>query len=166
MFYSILIYGFGFIAVAALTVYGVGSILPVEHTSSLEKFFPVPPKTVYALIRNVKEYPSWRPNLKQIEEISSVSWKETDSHKETMTYSFVQDQKDRLIESKIMDEDKPFGGSWTFELIPVEEGVKLRITENGKVFSPVFRFFSKYVFGHTATIRAYLGHMERRINGS
>ncbi|TGK33369.1 polyketide cyclase [Leptospira gomenensis] len=165
MIYSILIYGVGFVVALVLVVYGIGSVLPVEHTSSLEKTFPVPAKTVYALIRNVREYPSWRSNLKSIEEISSVSWKETDSNRETTTYSFVRDEKDRLLESKIMDEDKPFGGSWTFELIPVDGGVKLEITENGRVFSPIFRFFSKYVFGHTATIRAYLEQVDRRIQG-
>ncbi|AOP35435.1 polyketide cyclase [Leptospira tipperaryensis] len=163
MIYTILIYVFGFLVLLVIGIYGIGASLPVEHSSSLEQVFPASTDRIYSLIHNFKEYPSWRPNLKKIETISSSSWKETDSHNEVMTYSFVQDRKNELVESKIMDEDKPFGGSWTFELSSVSEGSKLKITENGKVFSPVFRFFSKYVFGHTATIRTYLEFMKKEI---
>lgn len=163
MIYSILLYTLGFLVILCLSIYGIGSVLPVEHSSSLERVFKTSPRTIYSMIRDFKQYPAWRPNLKNIEEISSTSWKETDSHKEIMTYSFIRDQKDVLIESKIMDEDKPFGGSWTFELASVEGGTKLKITENGKVFSPVFRFFSKFVFGHTATIDTYLDYMEKEL---
>ncbi|XDD49904.1 SRPBCC family protein [Leptospira sp. WS92.C1] len=166
MIYTILLYGIGFLVLLIFGIYGIGTTLPIEHTSSLERIFPVPPKTIDSLIRNFKDYPSWRPNLKRIEIISSNSWKEIDSHNEVITYSFVQDRKEEWIESKIMDEDKPFGGSWTFELISVSGGTKLKITEHGKVFSPVFRFFSRFVFGHTATIREYLNDMDRKINGT
>ncbi|MBM9500987.1 SRPBCC family protein [Leptospira sp. 201903071] len=163
MIYTIFIYVLVFLVLLVAGIYGVGASLPIEHSSSLERFFSAPSDRIYSLILNFKEYPSWRPNLKKIEEISSSSWKETDSHNETLTYSFVQERKNELVESKIMDEDKPFGGSWTFELSSVPNGTKLKITENGKVFSPVFRFFSKYVFGHTATIRTYLEFMEKEI---
>ncbi|RHX92547.1 LIC10604 family protein [Leptospira stimsonii] len=163
MVYTILIYVFVFVVLLAGGIYGIGANLPIEHSSSLERVFKTTPDRIYSLIRNFKEYPSWRPNLKKIEEISSSSWKETDSHNDIMTYSFVQDHKNELVESKILDEDKPFGGSWTFELSSLPNGTRLKITENGKVFSPVFRFFSKYVFGHTATIRTYLEFMEKEI---
>ncbi|PJZ52187.1 LIC10604 family protein [Leptospira adleri] len=163
MIYTILIYFLGFLVLLIVGVYGIGASLPVEHSSSLERVFATSPDRIYSLIRNYKDYPSWRPNLKKIEEIASSSWKETDSHNDVMTYSFIQDRRNELVESKIMDEDKPFGGSWTFELSSVSNGTKLKITENGKVFSPVFRFFSKYVFGHTATIQSYLEFMEKEI---
>ncbi|MBM9579394.1 SRPBCC family protein [Leptospira sp. 201903070] len=163
MMYTILIYTICFLILLAIGIYGIGAILPIEHSSSLERSFAASPDRIYSLIHNFKEYPSWRPNLKKIEVISSSSWKETDSHNEVMTYSFVQDRKNELVESKIMDEDKPFGGSWTFVLSSVPNGTRLKITENGKVFSPVFRFFSKFVFGHTATIRSYLDFMEKEI---
>ncbi|MCG6169362.1 LIC10604 family protein [Leptospira sanjuanensis] len=163
MIYTILMYAVGFLVLLVAGIYGIGASLPVEHTSYLERVFPAQPGTIYAMIRDFKRYPAWRPNIKNVEEISSNSWKETDSHKEVMTFSFIQDQKDRLIESKIMDEDKPFGGSWTFELSEAEGGTKLKITENGKVFSPVFRFFSKFIFGHTATIDSYLDFMSTEI---
>ncbi|WP_061249940.1 LIC10604 family protein [Leptospira alstonii] len=163
MIYKILMYVAGFLVFSVLGIYGIGASLPVDHSSSLERIFPANQNTIYGLIRNVKEYPSWRSNVKNVEEIFSDSWKETYSDGEATAFSFVQDQRDKFIESKIMDEDKPFGGSWTFELSSVAGGTKLKITENGKVYSPVFRFFSKFVFGHTATIKEYLDFMDKRI---
>jgi hypothetical protein len=32
----------------------------------------------------------------------------------------------------------------------------VRITENGEVYNPLFRFVSRYVIGHNRTIDAYL----------
>jgi hypothetical protein len=32
----------------------------------------------------------------------------------------------------------------------------VRITEDGEVYNPIFRFMSRFVFGHTHTMDAYL----------
>ncbi|BDA79675.1 polyketide cyclase [Leptospira kobayashii] len=163
MIYNILIYVFVFLFALVFVIYLVGRSLPADHTVSLSRVFSSSSEIIYEKIKNFKDYPLWRPNLKLIQPVSATSWKETDSHKNIMTYSFIRDEKNRLIESKIMDEDKPFGGSWTFELKTVPGGTELTITENGKVFSPIFRFVSKYIFGHTSTIEAYFGYMEKEL---
>jgi hypothetical protein len=59
------------------------------------------------------------------------------------------------------DEDQrsglPFGGTWTFEVTPIGDGGSVvRITEDGEVYNPVFRFVSRYFMGYTATIDSYL----------
>ncbi|EKO13350.1 MULTISPECIES: LIC10604 family protein [Leptospira] len=163
MVYRILIYIMVFLVLLILTIYGVGASLPVEHSVFMERIYKVPPENVYSLIRDFKQYPFWRRNVKKVEEISSTSWKETDIHEDVITFSFIQDRKNMFLESKIMDEDKPFGGSWTYELSSVSEGTKLKITENGKVYSPVFRFFSKFVFGHSGMIKEYLDFIDQKI---
>ncbi len=142
MIYSILMYVVGFLILLILSIYGIGSTLPIEHSASLEKVFSTSPQTIYSVIRDFKQYPSWRPNLKNIEEISSTSWKETDSYNEILTYSFVQDQKNEKIESKIMDENKPFSGSWAFEIIPFYSGTELKITETAK---SILRYFASFL---------------------
>jgi len=166
MIYNILMCIFVFLFIFVLIVYLVGKSLPVEHVASLSRVFLSSPDIIYGKIKNFKDYPLWRPNLKFIEPITEISWKETDSHKNVMTYSFIRDERNRLIESKIMDEDKPFGGSWTFDLKSVSGGTELTITENGKVFSPIFRFVSKFIFGHTSTITTYLSYMEKELESS
>jgi hypothetical protein len=56
----------------------------------------------------------------------------------------------------ISTEKTPYSGSWTFYLQPQGGVTLVRITENGQVSNPVFRFMSRFVFGHTRTIDIYL----------
>ncbi len=54
----------------------------------------------------------------------------------------------------------PFGGTWTYVLVPDVAGTRLTITEDGEVYNPLFRFLSRFVFSQTATIDTYLRHLE------
>ena len=62
----------------------------------------------------------------------------------------------RRLVTRIADRSLPFGGAWTFDLLPNASGTILRITEDGEVYNPVYRFMSAFVFGHHATIDTYL----------
>jgi hypothetical protein len=50
----------------------------------------------------------------------------------------------------------PFGGPWTYELRPEGSATHLTITEHGEVFDPFFRFMSRFVLGHAATMERIL----------
>jgi hypothetical protein len=42
-------------------------------------------------------------------------------------------------------------------LVVVGSGIMVTlITENGEVYNPIFRFVSRFIMGHTATLDAYL----------
>jgi hypothetical protein len=71
----------------------------------------------------------------------------------------------RLV-TRIADKALPFGGSWTYELTPTQTGTSLRVTENGEVYNPVFRFMSRFVFGHQRTMDGYLADLEKRLTKS
>jgi hypothetical protein len=45
---------------------------------------------------------------------------------------------------------------------PEGAGSRVRITERGEVYNPVFRFMSRFVMGHSATARAYLMSLGRK----
>ncbi len=66
---------------------------------------------------------------------------------------------------KILDEELPFGGSWTFEMKENGDEVALTITENGEVYNPVFRFMSRFIFGHYATMDRYLNDLRKHMEG-
>ncbi len=68
----------------------------------------------------------------------------------------------RRLVVRIADAHLPFGGSWTYTLTPTERGTRLGIIENGEVYNPLFRFMSRFVFGHTATIDGYLESLGSR----
>ena len=69
------------------------------------------------------------------------------------------------IVTRIADKTLPFGGSWTYDLSPDGGGTRLVITENGEVYNPLFRFMSRFVFGHTATIERFLTDLGRAFAG-
>jgi hypothetical protein len=68
----------------------------------------------------------------------------------------------RLV-TRIADPALPFGGTWTFELMPKDGGTALTITEDGEVYNPIFRFMSKVFFSQTATMEAYLTSLKKRL---
>ena len=47
-------------------------------------------------------------------------------------------------------------------MIPEGGGTRVRITEDGEVSNVIFRFMSRYVFGQTATLDAYLTSLAKR----
>jgi hypothetical protein len=63
---------------------------------------------------------------------------------------------------RIADPKLPFGGTWTYIVSPLPEGASLTITEDGFVSNVIFRFMSRFVFGHHATIDVYLKNVAKQ----
>ncbi len=42
------------------------------------------------------------------------------------------------------------------ELAAAAGGTRVRVTEDGEVYNPLFRFVSRFIMGHTATMDRYL----------
>ena len=55
----------------------------------------------------------------------------------------------------------PFGGTWTFDLA---DRTVLTITEHGEVYNVLFRFLSRFVFGHYATQEQFLRGVGTRLH--
>ena len=126
-----------------------------------------PPDSVYAAIADVEHAPSWRTGLQKVEVLSRnpMRWRET---AEWGTITFVRDEEmppQRLV-GRIADESEGFGGTWTYELAEsVGSGTDVVITENGTVSNPVFRFLSKFVFGHYTSLETYARDLAKRFGG-
>jgi glutamate/tyrosine decarboxylase-like PLP-dependent enzyme len=82
--------------------------------------------------------------------------RETSRRGETVLYELQGSRPPLAIERRIATEHLPYGGKWSFTLEPVDGGTKVRITEDGEVYNPIFRFVSRFVMGHTAMLDAYL----------
>jgi hypothetical protein len=70
-----------------------------------------------------------------------------------------QDPPRRLV-TKVKDTEKMFGGTWTIVVAPAG----ITITENGWVANPIFRFVSRYVMGHHATIDGVLKQVAEKLH--
>ncbi|MDX6709125.1 MAG: hypothetical protein QOH96_141 [Blastocatellia bacterium] len=74
--------------------------------------------------------------------------------------SLIAEQK---LVTHIADKNLPFGGTWTYEIVPNNRSTILTITEHGEVYNPVFRFISRFVIGHTAQIDKYFDSLGTRL---
>lgn len=149
-----------------LLVTGVGYFLPVEHTATREQTYSASVDKLFAAVSTPSEYPRWRRGVKGVEMLPARQGKPTFREigsNGPMTYVFDEVIPDQRVVSRIADTGLAFGGSWTYEFSPSAGGSRLRITENGEVYNPFFRFMARYVFGHEYTMKRYLADLEHHI---
>jgi hypothetical protein len=149
--------GIGALAALIFLVVVIGMLLPKAHTASRSAVFQATPERLFALIDGPQ---TWRSNVKKYEPIAAPDgrrqWRETDSDGQTIAYEAVERQPPALLKTRIVTPNLPYSGAWTLQLDPRNGSTVLRITEEGEVYNPVFRFVSRFVIGHTRTIETYL----------
>jgi hypothetical protein len=153
------------IVTMVLCVAVVGYLLPQSHVAALEGTFAAAPAVVFDTIADVARYPEWRSDLGSVELLSTspLRWREH-SGSETLTFEAVETKRPDLLQVRIADTGLPFGGTWTYELTPDGSGTKVKITERGEVYNPIFRFVARFIIGHTSTIETFLAALHRRLD--
>lgn len=145
------------IGIGVVTI--AGWLLPVAHVSSTRATIAAARPDVWQVLTDVTGFPRWRPDVETVEVLPPVegrfAWRETGSNG-AITYARDQEMPEERLVSRITDESLPFGGTWTFELAEVPGGTEVTITEHGTVSNPLFRFMSRYVFGHHAAHESFL----------
>lgn len=143
----------------------VGFALPQDHVASRTVTLSRPVPEVWSAITDVESFPAWRSSVSRVEVLSSEPrrWREI-SGGDTLTFHIVESKPPNRLVSEIADRDLPFGGRWVYELEPAGTGTELTITEHGQVYNPIFRFVSRFVMGHTATIDAYLADLQKKLS--
>lgn len=156
----------GLIVSVVLIVVVVGMLLPKEHTARSYATFSATPDSIWRALTDVEAFPTWRNDVSRVDLLPSSSgrraWREV-GRNGTITFEEVAVEPPRRLVSRIADPKLPFGGSWTYDLAAEERGARVTITENGVVYNPVFRFMSRFVFGHHATQQAFLRALGRKL---
>jgi hypothetical protein len=147
-----LIYGGLAVVILPAIVVLIGAVLPREHVASRKIELSVAPDQVFTLIAGPSD---WRGFKYVLLGESPLKWREIDSSGDAITYERVETSAPRRIVNRIADPKLPFGGSWTYDVEPSGSGTAVTITENGEVYNPFFRFVSRFIMGHTATIEKY-----------
>lgn len=146
----------------------IGYILPVKHSATRQATLRASPDSVFALIADVKGYAAWRPSVKSTELLQDVNGKmqfrEVTSDG-SIPFIVEEDLPGKRRVTRISDKSLPFGGTWTYELAPTTTGSTLRITEDGEIYNPVFRFMSRTVFPTHRTIETFLMDLSRKVGG-
>lgn len=148
----------GLVAVVAVLV--IGSSLPVEHSVTREAVVQGSSVDVWQVVTDVERFPEWRPGVDRVVALDERNglpvWREEGSAGRLTLGVVWFEPPDRLV-VRVSDDDSAFGGTWTWDLSPAEDGgTRVTVTEDGEVYSPLFRFVSRYVIGHDRTLRTYL----------
>lgn len=147
-----------------LLVFIVGGALPRDHVASVRARFAQPPERVYATIADVEASPAWRSDLERVDVLSAdgepLRWRETGRFG-VLTFVREDEVTNRRLVGRIADTSQGFGGRWIYEIEPAEGATLLTITEEGEVYSPIFRFMARFVFGHHATMEGYVRSLAR-----
>ena len=150
------------VAIVAL----IGSRLPQSHRASVEQTFTAAPEAVWQTITDVDAFPSWREGLKRVQRLPDRDgrpvWVE-EGRSGKMTLAVERVEAPRLLVGRIVDPGLPFGGTWTYEITPATGGSRLRITEDGEIYNPVFRFMARFIFGYAGTIQSYMSSLQKRL---
>ena len=153
------------IVVIAAIAFGVGYSLPENHVARRTALIPAPPDSVWRTITDIANYPSWRSDVKKVEMLRSpngrIAWREG-SGGDAIPMEMMESEPPTRLVVRIASDSLPFGGTWTYSLVPRGSGTEVTITEAGVVRHPLFRFVSRYVMGHTKTIDDYLHALGRK----
>ena len=125
--------------VLAAGIAAVGAMLPRTHKASRTLRVKRPPADVW-------------PMMMQVTQASDVPVDVLDS------------QPPHRLVTRVTEKEKNFGGTWTIDLTPVGEGSTVTIAEDGWVANPIFRFVSRVVIGHHATMDGVLKKVAATLN--
>ena len=155
----------GSLVVLGVIVTAIGYSLPQAHSVSRSVRLPLAPEAAYALLSDVDKYPTWRPGVKSVtrqpDHDGKPAWTE-DVGGDKIALRFERMERPSMLVARIADPSLPFGGTWTYRIAPEGSGSTVSITEDGEVYNPIFRFMSRFVFGHTATLDDFVRNLEAR----
>jgi uncharacterized protein YndB with AHSA1/START domain len=143
-------------------IYADGARLPATHTVSVTGVVPASPEKVFGLITDVKDAANWRPQVKSVTTLGPDHgrdhWVEHYAYHQYMTFLALQTASPILRQVKLDDPRAAYGGTWTYELSPGPDPstTTLKITEDGYINPPVYRFMMAHVMGPTKNLDDYM----------
>jgi uncharacterized protein YndB with AHSA1/START domain len=151
----------GVLLALVIIVFAVGAMLPRDHVAGSSVVLHQPADTVWRVVRDMAGVTAWWSDVTSSQRVADSAGREVWEQKLKNGFSMrliVTDDAPprRLVTTIDAPPDAPFGGTWTYEVSAAEGGARVAVTEAGYVNNPLFRFMSRFVFGHHATQDGYL----------
>lgn len=148
----------------------LGSNAPLQYTGALERVIPASPGAVYARLIDVESLPADRPELKSIEVLERdaagqiVLWKEHTDMDGYALFRRVEAIPDKKLTVQLEEGTFHFIGTWTYELSPEGQGVRVKIYESSRIDSLFVRAMMA-LSGRDAVLRQELDRLEKQFRG-
>jgi hypothetical protein len=143
-------------------VYVAGLFVPRDHEARMSIDLSAPAPRIWSLITDFENSPRWRRDITSVRMQnvpgSPLRFIESSSQGD-VTYEIVLQEAPRRQIVRIVDDDQPFGGTWTWQIEDAGAGSRVTITEKGFIKNPVFRVMGLLFFSPTDTIDTYLRHL-------
>lgn len=162
----------GFVALMSTAFWILGGRLPESHEASVSRYFETAPETLFAYVTDPTELANWRPDLRKVEALPSVSgrpaWRETSKHgrmqlvvEESLPPTSVAEGR---YVTRVVESTAPFGGRWTWIFAPDGAGgTRLTITEEGTISGRTVRAIAHHMLGIDAMVNAVLAALQRKM---
>lgn len=154
----------GLLVLLVTVILAIGAMLPIKHIASRSVVLNMPTEKIWSLITNYADMPNWRKELHKVTMTTASNgneiWQEFENEKESLDFETIEQINNQKLVRKIVGDSSDFGGTWTFELTENNGKTTLTITENGEVYNILFRFVSKYIMGHHATMDKYIQQLK------
>jgi len=160
------------VVVVGIIVYVDGSSLPVNHSISVIGIVPAAPARTFAIIGDVANGATWRSEVKSVEMLPPDNgmdhWVEDLGHGEKMIFSVTEidtaDPHGHLIRKVRLDGDQRYGGIWTYDVSPgpTPSQSMLKITEDGFINPPIYRFMMAHIFGPARNLNIYMKDIQKK----
>lgn len=148
--------------------YIVGLVIPREHVASRAARYARTPETVWQLLSDFPGYSGWAPEVSGVERLPDQNGHPVWSMKGKwgMPLEVEAAEPPRRLVTRIADPRLPYGGTWTWEIAADGGRTRVTVTESGFIKPPLFRVLTRFVFGYTSTMDAYLEAIGRHFGES
>ena len=149
-----------------LLPHAVGSFLPGEHSTTVNRDFPQEPDELWPLLADPEAAARRSGRIGRIEILGKNAaglpvWREFYGDNSFATFEQTQSLRPRLLVQRIAETSAPMAGSWSFELKSKGGRTELAITERAVIRNPLFRFLFHFFMDKEESLRLYLDDLAR-----
>lgn len=150
------------VVVAMLVMAGIGATLEPTQVATRQAVFGRTPEEVWVVISRFDRSPEWRTDVDGVVIESGAPIRFVEMGPQGPVPLEVTEQE-RPHKQVLMTADPtlPFSGAWTYELVPVDEGTRLTLTEERTLDNPLYRFVARVFMDPAATVDTYLVDLGR-----
>lgn len=137
-----------------------GSRQPREHISRSTITLVTAPEPVFKTIRDIERQPTWWLDVRSVTRITNhkrEAWEQDMGSFGKVRIEVTSEWPgERLVTTILNDQQKDWGGKWTYIIRPNASGTQVTIIEEGWVDQPLFRVMMKLSGGPHRTMDSYL----------